>query len=459
MLRTVVKLIFLITPNLWLSFLLLTGCRQAGRAQAEATPTPLPTPVVPETPRYRVGRGTVVQALQLTGRVSPVAEQALFFRSDGFVDEVYVQRGETVQAGDLLAQLDNGALEAELAQAQLAQRRAGAVLAQAEQDHVDARARAQLELEQAQVALQRAQAGAGSAATTRGEINVARAEEALAYWQEEYQKALDRPWEPQEVVDNYARQVQQAQDNLEIARAEYNAAVGARSATYQSVRLGEIDVQLAELRLQELARGVDPLLALDVEKARLQVAELENQIAAAQLRAPFAGQVATLRITAGDAVQAYEPVAVVADSQRLEVTAAVNLAALQQLSEGMTATIRLRNRPSQALAGRVRQLPLTPLDGNAGDERLHVAFVPREMASPAGTLQIGELATVTILLQEKQDVLWLPPAALRTFQGRDFVVVETAEGRRRVDVRLGIAGDGRVEIVAGLEEGQIVIAE
>ena len=47
--------------------------------------------------------------------------------------------------------------------------------------------------------------------------------------------------------------------------------------------------------------------------------------------------------------------------------------------------------------------------------------------------------------------LWLPPAALRTFQGRTFVVIEEANGQRRADVRLGIESDARVEILEGVE--------
>ena len=73
---------------------------------------------------------------------------------------------------------------------------------------------------------------------------------------------------------------------------------------------------------------------------------------------------------------------------------------------------------------------------------------------------MGELATVIIVLEEKDDVIWLPPAAIRTFQGRSFVVVQGDDGsQRRVDVRLGIESDERVEILEGLEAGQTVIGE
>jgi hypothetical protein len=72
-------------------------------------------------------------------------------------------------------------------------------------------------------------------------------------------------------------------------------------------------------------------------------------------------------------------------------------------------------------------------------------------------LELGELATVIILLEQKEDVLWLPPAAIRSFQGRDFVVIREGDVQQRVDVRLGLESEERVEILEGVEEGQIVV--
>jgi multidrug efflux pump subunit AcrA (membrane-fusion protein) len=55
-------------------------------------------------------------------------------------------------------------------------------------------------------------------------------------------------------------------------------------------------------------------------------------------------------------------------------------------------------------------------------------------------------------------VLWLPPQAVRTFEGRKFVVVQEGDGQRRVDVKIGIQSEDRVEIEEGLKEGQVAVA-
>jgi len=72
-------------------------------------------------------------------------------------------------------------------------------------------------------------------------------------------------------------------------------------------------------------------------------------------------------------------------------------------------------------------------------------------------LRLGDAATILIKVDARQDVLWLPPAAIRSFQGQDFVFVESGGVQR--NVVLGLKANDRVEIVSGLEEGQRVIGQ
>ncbi|HRW06689.1 MAG TPA: hypothetical protein P5121_16410, partial [Caldilineaceae bacterium] len=59
-------------------------------------------------------------------------------------------------------------------------------------------------------------------------------------------------------------------------------------------------------------------------------------------------------------------------------------------------------------------------------------------------------------LERKDNILWVPPQAVRVFDGRRFAVVLDGEARRRVDVKVGIETPDRLEIEEGLEEGQVV---
>jgi multidrug efflux pump subunit AcrA (membrane-fusion protein) len=60
-------------------------------------------------------------------------------------------------------------------------------------------------------------------------------------------------------------------------------------------------------------------------------------------------------------------------------------------------------------------------------------------------------------LQQKDKVLWIPLPALRTFQGKDFVLVVEGEVQRRVTVTVGIRSEDHVEVLSGLTAGQIVV--
>jgi multidrug efflux pump subunit AcrA (membrane-fusion protein) len=88
------------------------------------------------------------------------------------------------------------------------------------------------------------------------------------------------------------------------------------------------------------------------------------------------------------------------------------------------------------------------------DKAVHVALKDKNVE-----LELGELATVMITLEQKNDALWLPLAAIRTFQGRDFVVIQDGSSQRRVDVKLGIKGEDRVEVLDGVQEGQVVVGQ
>jgi macrolide-specific efflux system membrane fusion protein len=56
-------------------------------------------------------------------------------------------------------------------------------------------------------------------------------------------------------------------------------------------------------------------------------------------------------------------------------------------------------------------------------------------------------------------VLLLPPEAIRSFEGSRFVVVREDETERRVPVELGIETDTQVEILDGVEAGDIVVGQ
>jgi len=170
----------------------------------------------------------------------------------------------------------------------------------------------------------------------------------------------------------------------------------------------------------------------------------------------------SLSLIAGQAVEAYRPVAVIADTSNLEVSADLISSQLEGLAEGMPTDVVLVSRPGVVLEGEIRRLPFPYGSGASGttvedlDKSTRVTLF--ESAAEAG-YEEGDLVRVTVELERKDEVLWLPPQALRNFDGRMFAVIQDGEAQRRVDVQVGIETAERVEIEAGLEEGQIVIGQ
>ncbi len=432
--------------------LIITNCTSAPSPEEEATPTPIPTPIVPTNPTYIVERGEVVDKLQVSGRITPVTEEELFFRAAGYVGMVYVETDDWVQQGDLLAELETTDLENQLTQAKTDLE---AVQFNAARRLVEAQAElkiVELRLEQARVRLPD---------LTAAEIALRQATQDEADAAYEYEKAQNRSWEWQyETVQNaYTDAWQYAKDNLAIAQANYDGIVAEQYASNLELTILETEAELARMRLNEIEAG------FDLQRMELSVKRLEDQLADARIVAPFDGQATLVRAYEGRMADAYDKLIVIAKPGELEVSADIrDRQDLEKMAEGMSAVIELSSRPGETLAGHIRRLPYPYGSGgqtaSAGaEEEDKSTRIALDAPSAEAGFEMGALMRVTIVLERKDDVLWLPPQAIRTFEGRRFVLVQQGEAQMRVDVKIGVKGEDRWEIEEGLTEGQIVIGQ
>ena len=219
-----------------------------------------------------------------------------------------------------------------------------------------------------------------------------------------------------------------------------------------NISLLTIQRDLVQVAIDELSDGVDPQLRFDVARAQKRVDEINATIAAATLVAPMTGRLIYFPPDPGEPVIAYEPIAVVADLSVLEITDEMSAEDLNELAEGMPLSIKRAALPGNVYSGTIDSLP-APY-GLATDGYVHVAF---DEQPPADEFKVGDRMNFTVLIEERDDVLWLPSSAIRQFSGRNFIVVQNEGVQQRVDVRLGLEGDGRVEITEGAEENQTVI--
>jgi multidrug resistance efflux pump len=181
--------------------------------------------------------------------------------------------------------------------------------------------------------------------------------------------------------------------------------------------------------------------------------------------APFDGELVSLTLVEGDAAEAYKPVAVLANPAVLEVSANPSSSAASELVEGMAASVAFISKSGSPLQGKIRRLPYLLTTGALGtsnvklEDRDQSVRITLNVSPDEGGYGRGDVVTVTIVLQRKEDTLWLPPEAIRTFQDRRFVVIQEGNAQRRANLKIGIEGQDRVEILEGVSEGQVVLAQ
>lgn len=383
-----------------LALLALAGCRtdNLARYPGDGEPTPIPTAPAAAKPTFTVERGDVTARIALNGRIAPVLEENLSFPLDGQVGEVLVAPLDEVKTGDVLATLDTSQLE---------------------QDRL----------------------------VVHSELDIARAR--LAARQAEIGRALRR-----------------AELRRDMALLDYDFAVAQAGAAPSAAAQHEIDrlrlaLELAQLDVEELDQTVDPALQVEVDAAALRLEQIDAALAAALILAPFDGTVLRVGKAPGRGVSAGETVIILADVTELRAGAAARDAELEQLSEDLPATVAPASGPGDTLTGFVSRLPYPYGGGSAGetaegDKTVYVAF--DDQAAAQAAFELGDRVEIVAVTATREGALWLPPQAIREFSGRRFVVVEEGGVQQRVDVVLGIEGGGRVEVLDGLSEGQVIVA-
>jgi RND family efflux transporter MFP subunit len=246
------------------------------------------------------------------------------------------------------------------------------------------------------------------------------------------------------------RTIRRAQIDLEIAQLTLEQ-LKSQGRSETEIKIQELQVELAQMKLDEvlLSLGIDPNSPI--------LDELDAQVAQARVFAPTNGTIITA-VNVGRNVSPATPAFVLGDPDKLEVVADLDSARgdteVREMFEGMPVTVTLDANSNVQLTGTIRQLP-SPYGTGASDEgAIHVVL---DAPPSSSTYQAGDNVTVVARLASKEDVPWLPPDAIRSAGGRTFVIINTENGPQRVDVEIGLQTRDRVEIVSGLEEGQVVV--
>jgi HlyD family secretion protein len=415
-------------------------------------PTAIPDIPTPSPPTYTVQRGLVIRGIEFSGRVQPKESQSLAFNQDGRVFKINFQLNDPVKKGDVIAELDLIDLRAQLEQAQLRLKTSQVTLSATLQSYSDTLRLAQLDLDQAWLRYESARTRAG-ATNTLQQNELARNAKKIDDIKKSIQDA--RANFNQAGADN-------AQKLLEEAEIERERLLDTLSGAQRESRVRELDVAMlrndverAEINVRSLKSKIDPQLNQAIESAKLEVETLQKKIDSSSLVAPFDGVIATTYLTVGDNIRALDQVVVVAKPGDLEIVAPLSESQQSEVSQGQEVSVVLSNARERTFGGVVRSAPL--FGSNTQRTGSNVARITVDSNAP---LEFGTTARVSTVLSKRESTLWLPPGAIRRFRGREFVIVKESDGReRRVDVKIGISGADRVEILDGVKEGEVVIGQ
>ena len=346
-----------------------------------------------------VGRGDLVRDIAADGRVIAANSPVLYAISAGTVT-LKVVAGDVVKQGQELAVIDSPELRSKLAQEQATLAGLEAEAGRAALDATLARATASKVTDQAAIDRQ-----------------------AAARDLERYQRGFDGGAVPQV---NLAK----AQDDLKKA---------------------EITLQHARSDAALQSQGAD----LDARNKRLLanrqqavVAEVQRQVDALTLRAPFDGQVGQVQATQHTQVAANAPILGVVDLSRFEIEIKVPESFARDLAIGMPA--QLTSGSGQPFPGEISAVSPEVVNGEV------VARIRFSDKQPEGLRQ-SQRMSARILLDTRKNVVKVERGPFVEQSGGRYAWVVSGSTASRRPVQFGVSSLGEVEIVSGLQPGEKVV--
>jgi HlyD family secretion protein len=348
----------------------------------------------------QVHRGAIADTVSAAGVVVPVHEEVVVAPARTRIARVLVKPGQVVRKGELLLELDAASirlaidnLEEQIAQQDIRVQSLALELAQKQRDLTAEIELLALDLEAAKVKQDRYARLLKLGAVSASDVN--------------------------------AVEVEVKRKQIELKQKRESVA-GSRASTQN-------DVAGARLQAQVLRKAL---------------AQQQELLAQAQVRAPFAGMATWLVTELGASVEAGQQVAKVSELHNFRVEATVSDFYARYLEAGQPVRV---SYSGQSMAGRVQTVLPEIKDGTV---TLVVA-----LQDPANALLRNRLRVdASIVTAQKADALIADTGPAFNGKGMQELFLVEGSRARRVPVELGL-GDGQsVEIRSGLKAGDRLIA-
>ena len=443
--------------------------------------------------------GTISILVSETGTLEPVTQNEVKSKVAGRVERIFVKEGDIVKAGDPIARIDPTEVTREVEQIKAQMAASQASYEQAQQNYTLTVRQNAMSVKRAEASLAEAEARlAQTAAPTRSqdlqqqEATVSRTESSLLRSKAQLADA-ERNLSRQRalVAQGFVAQssMDSAQTNLDVMKADVASAQTELASAKQRLSLlkegtrredivaarAQVESAKVALESERTNQAQSQLRARDVERAKAEVEQIQNQLAKTAISlkdtdivAPIAGQVVSKSINEGELVASatggFAQGAVlikIADLTKMEVKVNINEVDVAKLKVGLPAEIRVDGVKGETFKGQVASISPASLGSNSTASSGSSAVVRFEVkvavVTPDPRLRPGMTAAVSIVLDRKNDVLTLPAEALRA---GDKVMVVTGTGPEATtsekSVMVGLRNNAIAEIVSGIKAGDVV---
>ena len=356
----------------------------------------------------KVERGDLAQSVVATGKIEPITKVEVKSKASGIIKKLYVDAGDKVKKGQLLAQLDKDEIEAEVQQAKAGLQASEANEKSAEADYE----RAKVDAEGPDVPLLKRAYERAQGMAKDGVVSAS---------------ALD-----------------DAQKNYELALNKQNVAKA--QLTVSKAKAVQAEAQVAQ--------------------SRANLAQLEEQLSYTDIESPIDGVVLSRDVEIGDAVSSIlvlgssaTQVMTLGDTSEVYVQGKVDESDIGKVYMAQPARIKVESFKDKTFNGKVTKIsPMGVEKDNVTTFEVRVSI-----NNPGGELKAEMTANAEIILQEKKNVLQIPEGAL-IYDSNKKASVEVPDpkgkdGKRKVAVEIGISNGAKTQIVAGLKEGDQVVLQ
>jgi HlyD family secretion protein len=352
--------------------------------------------------------GDIAKSVVATGKVQPITKVEVKSKASGIVTRLDTDINAHVKQGQVLAQLDQIEILA------------------------------QVGAQRAQLAAAESNARAAAAAIQYDKVNAEAPD--LPMYKHTYDRALQMSKDG--VVSQQA---------LDDAEQKYLAAANTRDKA-----VAQITVDTSKLHQAQA----------QVEQAQSSLKQLEEQLSYTTITSPMDGVILSRDVELGDAVSSIlvmgstaTLVMTIGDIQQVYVQGKVDESDIGKVYLGQTARIKVESFKDKTFLGKVTRIaPLGVEKDNVTTFEVRVSI-----DNPGGELKANMTANAEILLEEHKNVLTVPEQAVIYDKDRSASVEvpdpNQKKGRRKVDIKAGISNGTKTEVLAGLKSGDTVILQ